>query len=60
MALQSASTTIKLFSVARSPLVSNLAAGTSIAAKTADQKRNASGGKFSLNYKRGLFFKLYS
>ena len=51
MALQSASTTIKLFSVARSPLVSNLAAGTSIAAKTADQKRNASGGKFSLNYK---------
>ena len=49
MALQSASTTIKLFSVARSPLVSNLAAGTSIAAKTADQKRNASGGKFSLS-----------
>merc|ERR1712223_1569274 len=46
MALQSASTTIKLFSVARGPLVSNLAAGTSIAAKTADQKRNASGGNY--------------
>merc|ERR1711963_951205 len=46
MALQSASTTIKLFSLARNPLISSLSAGSSIAAKNADQKRFASGGNY--------------
>merc|ERR1712198_502851 len=45
MALQSASTTIKLFSVARSPLISSLSAG-SVTAKNIDQKRWASGGNY--------------
>merc|ERR1719150_2377905 len=46
MALRSASTTIKLFSVGRNHSLASLSAGTSIAAKPTDQKRCASGGNY--------------